>query len=117
MSLSATALRYLDEQDIGLALHELARQEDALGALKATTQVMRELYWKRKDLPASVLFACAGMSLGFAWAARTSDPALADQLRGIVKGLAYDIASFTWPGWDEPGIVVTASDLRAGMEG
>ena len=30
--------------------------------------------------------------------------------------MCYDLASFTWPGWDEPGIKVTQSDMWAGLD-
>src|SRR5690242_6188654 len=111
MTISESVLWAFDEQDLGHALDKLAREPDTLIAIKTAAEVMRELYWKRKDLSASVLFACAGMSLGLAAAARAdaSDPSLGVQIRGLVKGLAYDVASFTWPGWDEPGIVITPS--------
>jgi hypothetical protein len=37
-------------------------------------------------------------------------------LRGSAKHLAYNLASFTWPGWNQEGITITVSDLVVGLE-
>jgi len=42
--------------------------------------------------------------------------AAVDRLRSTAKGLAYDVGSLTWPGWEEPGIDPTPEDLAFGRE-
>lgn len=81
--------------------------------------VVRSLYYSAKDLPAVVLVAQEGIDYDFAQvvqAERRGDSEAAAYFRGRAKELAYDLASFTWPGWNEPGIDVRTSDLEAGFE-
>ena len=76
-----------------------------------------DLYWKQHDLPAVVAIGRAGIlyCLGQSLLDGTS-PESIDRLRSTAKGLAYDVGSFTWPGWEEPGINPTPEDLAAGRE-
>lgn len=60
-------------------------------------------YWKAKDLPA----AKAKLEEGIALARSVGDAA-------EEKAMNYDLASFCWPGWDEPGIEIAEDDLAAG---
>lgn len=66
-------------------------------------QKAKEAYWKAKDLPTSR----ALLEQGIAKAREEGD--LSEE-----KGLNYDLASFCWPGWDEPGIAITENDIEAG---
>jgi hypothetical protein len=86
--------------------------------IAATYQsLLSKLYWKAHDLPAVVavgragILYCLGQSL-----VEGASPESIDQFRSIAKGLAYDVGSFTWPGWEEPGINPTSADLSFGME-
>jgi hypothetical protein len=105
-------------QDRFAAIERIGSGSDALANAKRFVEVMRHFYWKEKDLPAAVAFGQAGAHFGLFHAARIqeSDAALATQLRGVAKGLMYDLASFTWPGWDEPGIPITPADLAVGLD-
>lgn len=100
------------------AIERIGSGSDALGNAKRFVEVMRHFYWKAKDLPAAVAFGQAGAHFGLFHAARIeeSDAAVATQLRGVAKGLLYDLASFTWPGWEEAGIPITPADLAVGLD-
>lgn len=65
-----------------------------------------QLYWKHKDLPALVALARAGIRYCLA----------SPELRHGAKHLAYDTGSFTWPGWEEPGIAPSPDDLEYGRQ-
>lgn len=80
---------------------------------KAYSEAMRHAYWEDKDLSAAMAIAWAGISRFLATAHRAG-PAEAFELRSQAKALSYDLASFTWAGWDEPGIVITPPEARAG---
>ena len=80
---------------------------------KAYSEAMRHAYWEDKDLSAAMAIAWAGISRLLARAHR-SEPDQAYELRSQAKALSYDLASFTWAGWDEPGIVITPPEARAG---
>lgn len=111
-------LQTLERQDTFAAIDQVVREPDVLPAARLFVQVMRQLYWQKKNLAASIAIGQAGAHFALAHAARldATDAPLATQLRGIAKGLTYDIASFTWPGWDEAGIKITASELATGMD-
>ena len=79
----------------------------------AYTEAMRHAYWQDKDLSAAMAIAWAGVGRLLALA-HESEPSRALALRARVKTLTYDLASFTWAGWDEPGIVITPPEARAG---
>ena len=112
------AFDLLRGQDSYAAIEFLSRQPEPLEAAKAYAGLVNTLYWKEKDLYRVIVMAQAGIqhSLIAAAALETQDAQSAYQLRSIAKGLAYDIGSFTWPGWDEPGITIEPAHLAFGLE-
>jgi hypothetical protein len=77
--------------------------------------LVRDLYWKAHDLPAVVEISRAGILYCLAHASAAGQPPeVADRLRGTAKGLAYNAASFAWPGWQEPGIDPTPEQIAYG---
>ena len=54
---------------------------------------------------------CLGQTLSLEASSRQRE-----KLRSSAKALAYDIGSFTWPGWEEPRISPTADELAAGRD-
>lgn len=94
---------------------ELLRQRDPRASVEAFTHLQLDLYWKQKNLPAVVTLSEAGINHALSHAAGSSDAALARRFRMAAKRLAYNLASFTWPGWNEPGITPTKLDLVAGL--
>lgn len=97
------------------AAEHLEREGDARTVGKRYFGVMNALYWKKHDLPAVVTVARPGIHYCLS-RARDAGEAEAADLRGIAKSMAYDLASFTWIGWDEPGIRITAADEAAGLD-
>lgn len=93
---------------------ELAAIEDPLAAADAYSEAMRTAYWNDKDVPLTTAIAYAGVSRLLTEAQR-SDDATATELRSRAKAMTYNLASFTWTGWDEPGIDVAPSDRAAGL--
>jgi tetratricopeptide (TPR) repeat protein len=91
-----------------LSAIDLAESPDAY------SEAMRQAYWDDKDLAGSIAIAFAGISRLLA-EARAAEPGPSHDLRSRAKALTYDLASFTWPGWDEPGIVITPPEMRAGF--
>jgi hypothetical protein len=79
--------------------------------------VERALYWQGRDLPAAMYVAEQGIAYCLARAvANEANPALAIQLRAAAGRIAFNLASSTWPGWNEPGIVISDSQREVGME-
>ena len=82
--------------------------------LDAARQVRQSLYWKKKDLASYVVVTTHLLDTALANSNGNSETAAFFATRSL--GLSYDIASFTWPGWNEPGVVVTPTLQAAGLE-
>lgn len=117
-AMKESAIRRYREQDSFAAIAALAAEPDKLAATKAFHEVMHHFYWKEKELVPAVAFGRAGVQHGLsaATAVEAVDAALAYELRSTAKGMAYDLASFTWTGWNEKGISITDSDLKIGLD-
>lgn len=82
--------------------------------LAAVRQVRQTLYWEKKDLASYVVVATHLLDTALANSAGITDVSKFFAARSL--GLSYDIASFTWPGWNEPGVTVTPALRAAGLE-
>jgi hypothetical protein len=82
--------------------------------LAAVRQVRQSLYWEKKDLASYVVVATHLLDTALTNAKGNSESAVFFAARSL--GLSYDIASFTWPGWNEPGVVVTSTLQAVGLE-
>lgn len=95
-------------------IESLTLLPDRLACVKQLHEVGKHLYWKEKDLPNCVAMLRAAVQAGLT--ATEADPETKNDLRSAAKAACFDLASFTWPGWDEPGITVTNSDQAVGMD-
>lgn len=78
---------------------------------------MRDAYWERRDLAVSLAIGWAAVDRCFTEAtAERTDGAGVHLHLADAKGFLFDIASFTWPGWDETGITVTTDQARLGLD-
>jgi hypothetical protein len=100
------------------AVAEWIQYEGTCQAIAARYQgAVSELYWKARDLPAVVTVGRAGILYCLGRAAEGEiSPENTEVLRGVAKGLAYDVGSFTWPGWEEPGISPSEAELATGRD-
>jgi len=110
--------RIYHDEDSFAAAEYLKSRDNRLLAIDAWSQVVMDAYWERKDLTAVLALGRAGIDYALEVAGETeaASPDAAAKIRGVAKSIAYNIASFTWPGWCEPGITVTARDLALGMD-
>jgi len=118
-----------EQLDLAVAkVQQLLRSADSLAAAefleaegepKAVGQryyrVMNDLYWKRHDLPGLITVARLGIHYCVS-RAQGAPEAEAAELRGLGKTMAYDLASFTWPGWNDAGIHPTPADEATGLD-
>jgi hypothetical protein len=99
----------------------MAEHLQALGSprevAEAYDQLLRDAYWSHKDIAMVVALATAGIYYCFAHARLAADDAARRDFKSTAKVLAYNLGSFTWPGWDEPGVTICAMDQRRGLEG
>lgn len=98
------ALEHLKSGDPNLAPPEL---------IEAFDQVLRHAYWQQKDLPGAIQVGQAGIALGEQLASRF--PEQTNEIKSQVKAIQYNLASFTWPGWDETGFEITPEQVRLGL--
>ncbi len=104
--------RGLEEGPLG-SIAALASVADPSDAADAYGQAMKSAYWEHHDVALVTAIAYAGAGRLLALADDAEDPEDAQQAKTTVRGLMYDLASFTWPGWDEPGVAI-APDAQAG---
>lgn len=114
------AIAHLIESADSFALIEQVDRTsaDPHAAAELYGDVADDLYWERKDLLAAVAVLRAGIQHALVEGQRllVEFPESGNRLRGKAKTLAFNLASFTWDGWAEEGIVVTPSELRIGRD-
>ncbi len=111
------ALSEYREKDAFAAVEYVCAQSDPTLAVASLLELMRHSYWKQKDLAAALVFGRAGHQHAMAMAAmlENEQPEKAMALRAVAKGFTYDIASFTWPGWDEKEIKINGLHIEEGL--
>jgi hypothetical protein len=70
-------------------------------------EVLLDQYWKAKNLAGAVAIGQCGIS--FCMNHKLD-------LRSEAKQMAFNIGSFTWPGWAEPGIEIRETEWAAGAD-
>jgi hypothetical protein len=100
------------------AIARIESQPDPLAVARTYAAVAQFCYGDAKDLTRSTAFCRAGLQycLTRANAVAGTDPDLAAKLRRGAMSLSYNLAANSWPGWDEAGIKITASDIAIGMD-
>ncbi|MDE3257244.1 MAG: hypothetical protein OYM47_05365 [Gemmatimonadota bacterium] len=83
---------------------------------KVFEDLMLDCYWKAKSVAQVIHFANAGIHYCLAQACeRDEDDDSARELRFAAKRLATNAASFTWIGWEEPRVAISADQMRQGL--
>ena len=124
-----TALALLAERGPLGAIEWLSRQNDPPSIASTYADVVVHQYWVAHDLASVIQVGLAGIQFclnlahkysvdvaGQVDGRKLTSPSLAESLKGTAKGLSYNLGSFCWPGWDEPGIVVGPIALAIGRD-
>ncbi len=108
----------LKDGDTFQAIQFLSAQGAPKRVAERYEDVVMDLYWKERAIPEMVAVARAGIQycLTKAQEVEKEDPELAVYLKSSAKTNAYNLASFTWPGWDEKDLVIREADLEAGLD-
>jgi hypothetical protein len=116
--LKEKALKLMHEQDNFSAIEYMNQHADHMEVMDTYVELVKFYYWEKKDLPVTVMLSRAGIQEGLNIAASLEVNMLdqSQEIRGRARALAFNLASFAWPGWDEPGIKVGDSDLAAGFD-
>lgn len=112
-----TVLKLVDAGNLPGAIKYLEELPPPAAAQTAN-DAMTKLYWEHKDLASAMALAKATIdrSLKAAEHLKPKDPKAAEELLGALKPVAYNLASFTWPGWGEPSITISEEDAKQGLE-
>jgi len=107
----------LEEKDSDAAIEFIERQDDFKAVVNSYNTLIFDLYNKEKNLGWMVPIANAGISYCLERSKELAEKnaELSAKLKTVAKGMSFNLASFTWPGWDEKGITVTETDLAAGL--
>ncbi|QDU94400.1 hypothetical protein Pla8534_21900 [Lignipirellula cremea] len=83
----------------------------------AYSNLVRDLYGKRKDVAGMLLIGRAGIRYCLDRAAEADDgnPEFAGKMRSQAKTIAFNVSVNAWPGWNE-GAVVTRSDSLTALD-
>ena len=107
----------LRNDDSFAAVEHIQRQGAPLDIAARYGSLVMDLYWKVHDLPAVVTLGRAGILYCLGQALMPEMPAeMAGKLRSGAKAMAYNVSSFVWPGWEEPGIDPKGADLAFGAD-
>ena len=98
------------------ALEHIQRQGTPVEIAARYASLVLDLYWKAHDLPAVVAIGRGGIIYCLSQSIAEGSSSAADELRDVAKRLAYNVGSFTWPGWEEPGIDPTPGDQAFGRD-
>jgi hypothetical protein len=111
------ALELLAGGDSFVAIEYLSRQADPLAAADIYNKLLKHLYYEEKNIQSVINMGRAGIQHSLsAAAASDSDPARAKELKGKARAIAYNLASYAWPGWEEPGISLGQEDVAQGLD-
>ena len=111
------AIKILTEQGAQAVIEFLKEQDDVLLAADTFNATMRHAYWEMHDLDSTVTLAKEGIAYASNKAKEVEDKGQAAELNNMVKAMTYNLASFTWPGWDEDWIEdVSPAYLKLGLD-
>ncbi len=82
------------------------------------SRLVNDFYWKEKNLPHVIIMARAGIQycLTKSDELKMPEPILAREIKKKARIISYNLASFSWPGWDEKGINIGHSDIIIGLD-
>lgn len=108
----------LGQGDTYLAMEYLNSHSNPILAAQKYSYLVKVFYWKDKSIYKVVVFARAGIQycLDQGTIADKTDKTKGDNLRNYAKAMAYDLASFTWPGWGEKELKISFADLKTGLD-
>ncbi|MGB3717434.1 MAG: hypothetical protein WA996_23670, partial [Candidatus Promineifilaceae bacterium] len=113
-----TTVDYIRNVDTFAAINYLCKQDDPFSITSSFNDVVGHLYWEDKDLAGVVAMGRAGIQYGLAASAEAEsiNPKAVREICLKVQALAFNVASYTWPGWEEAGIEPNPTDVALGYD-
>ena len=90
---------------------------DTQAVVTAFEHLVLDCYHRAKSIEQALHFGSAGIHccLAAALALDRKDAAAAREFHYAAKRMATNVASFTWPGWAEPGVTISPEQMRQGL--
>jgi hypothetical protein len=112
------ALHCLEQADTFTAIEYLNQQPEPLVVTAAYNDLVKDLYWEKRNISQVVAICRAGIQYCSDQAEKVaaSNRKMAYSLRSDAKQLAYNLASYTWPGWNEQQIELEPLQIAAGLD-
>lgn len=109
--------RLVAEQDLFAASAFVLGLGETQVVAAAFEQLIPDCYQGAKSVEQVLHFGSAGIHfcLASAPALDGKNDAAAKALRYAAKRMATNVASFTWPGWNEPSIAIAPEQMRQGL--
>jgi len=98
----------LSKGDLDRLLDLLSTPDRRVEALDAADRTLRDAYWQDKNLGMVAWLGSTVMPLSH----NETDP----EILSKIKTIAYNVASFLWPGWDEEGLEITPDQRELGRQ-
>lgn len=120
----------MTREDVFKAVQSLAEERDLFAAseyvfglgdeskiVDAFFNLVLDCYWKAKSIDQVLHFGHAGIHYCLSRAAvhDDNDAAAAKNCRVKARWMANNVVSFTWPGWNEPGVTISPEQMRHGL--
>lgn len=105
-------------KDSFAVIEYLCSLNNILLAVQVFSDLMNYFYWKKKDITTAIAFGRAGVHHALVNIETYSkkDKSSRTELLQLAKLLSYNIASFSWTGWDEKGIEIFDSELKTSLD-
>lgn len=117
IEMAAKVRELVEQQGPDSAIAYIEDAEDFKEVVTRYYNLTFDLYWREKSLDATVPVAQSGIAYCQTKAEEfAEDTTLSKKLKGMIKVISFNLASFTWPGWQEEGITITDVHQAAGLE-
>jgi hypothetical protein len=97
-------IQLLQAGDTYAAIQYVHQEGSPREIAKRFGEIVGELYWKAKDLPAVIAVARGGIHYCLGKMREATEADDVGFFGSQAKMLAFNLGSYVWPGWDEPRI-------------
>jgi hypothetical protein len=113
----AQAVRLVFDEGIDAAARQLEGADDPIQVAHGYAGAARAIYRERKDVPKMLALGRQGYDYAIRKAAEiaASAPETSNKLKEMAKTMAFNLAANTWPGWDDPGVVILPEHIDEGL--
>lgn len=113
----AAALDLINEKQRLEAIALIESQESAEAVAASYSELLKSLYWNNRSCADFVFYGKAAVAycLKKSLELQTRDVEFSRSMKVWAKALACEVATNTWPGWQDPGVVIAEEDREEGL--